>query len=69
VILVDPRHTSQQCHVCRYIAKANRQSQSRFFCRRCGYTTSADFNAAQNIKNRAAVNRRMVAQPRQLRPV
>jgi putative transposase len=26
-----------------------------------------DFNAAQNIKNRAAVNRRMVAQPRQLR--
>jgi IS605 OrfB family transposase len=67
VILVDPRHTSQQCNVCGHIAKANRATQDRFSCHRCGYTTSADFNAAQNIKNRAAVNRRMVAQPRQLR--
>lgn len=67
VILVDPRHTSQECNHCGHIAKANRPTQSRFSCHRCGYTTSADFNAAQNIKHRAVVNRRMVAQPRQLR--
>ena len=67
VILVDPRHTSQQCHQCGHTAKANRPTQARFSCHRCGYTISADFNAAQNITQRAAVNRRMVAQPRQLR--
>lgn len=67
MILVDPRHTSQECHHCGYIAKANRLTQSQFSCHRCGYQTAADFNAAQNIKNRAYVNRRMVAQPRQLR--
>ena len=67
VILVDPRHTSQECSHCGYIAKANRPSQDRFSCQRCGYATRADFNAAQNIKTRAAVKQRIVAQPRQLR--
>ena len=67
VILVDPRHTSQECSHCHHIAKANRPTQERFSCQRCGYTTSADFNAAQNIKTRAAVKQRIVAQPRQLR--
>jgi IS605 OrfB family transposase len=67
VILIDPKHTSQQCNVCGHSAKVNRQTQNRFSCYRCGYTTHADFNAAQNISNRAAVNRPMVAQPRQLR--
>jgi len=67
VILVDPRHTSQACNVCGYTAKANRPSQNRFSCHRCGYTTNVDLNAAQNIRNWAAVNRPMVAQPRRLR--
>ena len=67
VILVDPRHTSQECHHCGHIAKVNRPTQNRFSCHRCGYSTNADFNAAQNIKHRGAVNRRIVAQPRQLR--
>lgn len=67
VILVDPRHTSQECNHCGYIAKANRPTQNRFSCHRCGYVTNADFNAAQNIKHRGEVNRRIVAQPRQLR--
>jgi putative transposase len=66
VILVDARHTSQECSHCGHIAKGNRPSQDRFSCQRCGYTTSADFNAAQNIKTRAAVKQRIVAQPRQL---
>jgi IS605 OrfB family transposase len=67
VILVDARYTSQRCNQCGHVEKANRQSQSKFSCKKCGYSTNADFNAAQNIKHRAAVNRRMVAQPRQLR--
>lgn len=67
VILVDPRHTSQECSHCHHIAKGNRPTQDRFSCQRCGYTTRADFNAAQNIKTRAAVKQRIVAQPRQLR--
>ena len=67
VILVDPRYTSQECFFCHHIAKTNRPTQDRFSCQRCGYTTAADFNAAQNIKTRAAVNQRIVAQPRQLR--
>lgn len=55
VVLVDPKHTSQGCNVCGHVARANRRSQSRFSCQRCGYTTHADFNAAQNIRNRARV--------------
>jgi IS605 OrfB family transposase len=66
VILVDPRNTSRECPHCHHIAKANRRSQARFSCQRCGYTQVADFVAAQNIKHRAEVNRRIVAQPRQL---
>jgi len=66
VILVDPRHTSQECNHCGHIAKANRPTQNRFSCHRCGSKTNADFNAAQNIKNRGYVNSCMVAQPRQL---
>ena len=56
VVLVDPKHTSQGCHVCGHVARANRRSQARFSCRRCGYTTHADFNAAQNIRHRARVS-------------
>ena len=32
VVLVDPRHTSQGCNACGYIAKANRPSQACFSC-------------------------------------
>jgi IS605 OrfB family transposase len=66
VILVDPRYTSQECSHCHHVAKGNRPTQDRFSCQRCGYTTAADFSAAQNIKTRAAVKQRIVAQPRQL---
>jgi len=61
VALVDPRHTSQQCNRCGHIAKANRQTQARFSCKQCGYSTAADFNAANNIRDRARVNAPMVA--------
>jgi IS605 OrfB family transposase len=68
VVLVDPRHTSQQCSVCGHIARANRQSQAVFSCKKCGYTTNADVNAAQNIRHRARVSWPEVAgrRPQQL---
>lgn len=46
---VDPRHTSQTCHVCGHVARTNRRSRSLFRCRSCGYTAHADFNASVNI--------------------
>ncbi len=68
VVLVDPRHTSQGCNRCGHVERANRSSQSRFSCKQCGYTTHADFNAANNIRDRARVRVPLVAVPlRQLR--
>jgi putative transposase len=49
VVRVDPRYTSQGCNQCGYVSKANRLSQSRFVCQRCGHTENADVNAARNI--------------------
>ncbi len=54
VILVDPRHTSQQCSCCGFVDKGNRRSQSEFLCLSCGYGEHADRNAAKNIAFRAA---------------
>lgn len=65
----------------RWIIRNNFPDTLRVLCHNCnmslgfyGYCphereslpTHADFNAAQNIKTRAAVNQRIVAQPRQL---
>jgi transposase len=61
VALVDPKHTSQRCHVCGHVARSNRQSQALFSCKNCGYTTNADFNAALNIRYRARVSAPEVA--------
>lgn len=56
VVLVDPRHTSQECSCCHYVGRGNRRSQAVFSCLRCGYTVNADCNAAMNIRCRANVN-------------
>jgi len=61
VVLVNPKHTSQRCHVCGHVARGNRRSQAVFSCRRCGYTTNADINGALNIRYRALVNAPEVA--------
>lgn len=61
VVLVDPRHTSQECNVCGHVARANRRKQARFSCKKCRYTTNADFNAALNIRARARVMAPLVA--------
>lgn len=47
---VDSRCTSQKCSVCGYIARANRQYQSVFKCKHCGFSLNADLNASRNIR-------------------
>jgi IS605 OrfB family transposase len=55
VILVDPRNTSRECPMCHHIDKANRKTQSKFLCVKCGHSDNADRNAARNIMARAAL--------------
>ncbi|HBJ76111.1 MAG TPA: transposase [Syntrophaceae bacterium] len=49
---VDARYTSQKCSApsCGYISRSNRQSQSIFKCKHCGFSLNADLNASRNIK-------------------
>ncbi len=54
VVLVNPRNTSRTCPVCGNIDKANRKTQAKFVCTKCGHTANADINAAINIANRGA---------------
>lgn len=54
VMFVDPRNTSRTCSRCGHCEKANRKSQSRFLCLKCGFDVNADFNAACNVEARAA---------------
>jgi putative transposase len=49
VVEVDPRHTSQRCSQCGYIAAGNRVAQAQFRCLSCGHEAHADVNAAVNI--------------------
>ncbi|QEC71871.1 IS200/IS605 family element transposase accessory protein TnpB [Arachidicoccus ginsenosidivorans] len=49
VFLVPPAYTSQRCHRCGHIEKANRKTQSEFVCCSCGHGDHADKNAALNI--------------------
>jgi predicted RNA-binding Zn-ribbon protein involved in translation (DUF1610 family) len=65
VIPVDPRHTSCTCPACGNVARSNRRTQALFSCIACGYSAPADYNAAQNIRARATVNRPMVSIPNQ----
>lgn len=58
---VDPRYTSQKCSQCKHIERGNRPEQSKFKCKKCGFESHADLNAAINIrsdflKRRASVN-------------
>jgi transposase len=48
VIKIDPRFTSQQCHVCGHTAPENRENQA-FRCQSCGHEDHADANAALNV--------------------
>lgn len=64
VLTVDPRYTSQACNRCGCVDKRNRpgrrlpprRGEATFRCVGCGHTNLADYNAACNIRDRAAVN-------------
>ncbi len=49
---IDPKYTSQKCHNCGVIRKANRKSQSVSHCQECGIEKNADVNAALNIRDK-----------------
>jgi putative transposase len=59
--IVDARNTSRECPKCHYIDARNRKTRDDFACLRCGYQAMADYVAACNIKDRAAVNQPIVA--------
>lgn len=51
-VFINPKCTSQRCHVCGNIDKNNRdikKNQAKFKCTKCGYEGNADINAARNI--------------------
>jgi len=54
---VNPRHTSRTCPnpACGHVDKANRVSQDKFVCTRCGCAGRADYFAAIEISRRAVV--------------
>ncbi|MDR3362962.1 MAG: transposase [Desulfovibrio sp.] len=49
LLVVPPQYTSQTCHVCGNVDKANRLSQAYFVCSACGHVDNADHNASLNI--------------------
>jgi IS605 OrfB family transposase len=51
VVLVNPDYTSQECCKCGYTSKKNRKKRV-FHCRKCHFTSDADFNASKNISRR-----------------
>src|SRR5207248_1715051 len=65
VIFVDPRNTSRTCSSCGHCDKANRKSQARFQCLKCGLALNADLNAAVNIKVRAHQSERLLSSRRE----
>ena len=52
VSTVQASYTSKMCPICGCIDDENRPNQETFKCVECGYESNADFNAANNIKNR-----------------
>jgi len=45
-------YTSQTCSRCGHCERANRKSQSEFFCKHCCFQANADYNASVNIARR-----------------
>lgn len=55
VSTVHSSYTSKMCPICGCIEDENRPNQETFECIECGYKCNADFNAANNIKNRVSI--------------
>lgn len=69
VVFVNPAYTSQACPICNHISKSNRPNRDFFLCQNCGFAGHADIVAAQNVSNRASVNKPYVEQADELHPV
>ncbi len=52
VVVVNPRHTSQQCSCCGYISPKNRDKE-KFLCESCNHYADADVDGAVVIAQRA----------------
>ena len=55
VTFVNSKYTSTTCTKCGHCDKKNRKSRDVFQCKKCNYTTNADYNAAVEIAKRATV--------------
>jgi putative transposase len=64
---VDPKYTSQKCHVCKHVARENRVSQASFACVACGHKDHEDVNAAKNIRDTAVGTIAVKVPPRRRR--
>jgi len=49
---VKAAYSSQECHRCHYVDRANRPDQQTFLCRVCEYCNHADHNASLNLADR-----------------
>lgn len=49
---VKSAYSSQECHRCHSVFRANRPNQQTFCCVVCGHTHHADVNAAENLASR-----------------
>jgi putative transposase len=54
VILVNPKHSSQECPACGHTDKSNRDGE-KFVCTECGYTAHADTKASRTLTNRTGL--------------
>ena len=52
-VLVDPRNTSRRCNPCGHVSAESRKSQAEFKCVSCGHEANADYNASENVRDRA----------------
>jgi hypothetical protein len=49
---VKSAYSSQECHHCHFVSRANRPNQQTFCCGVCGHAQQADVNAAENLASR-----------------
>ena len=54
VVVVNPKHSSQECPSCGHIDKSNRDGE-KFLCNECGYTEHADTKASRTIAKRVGL--------------
>lgn len=54
VIVVNPKHSSQECPECGHTDKSNREGE-KFLCVVCGYTEHADTKASRTIAKRVGM--------------